>query len=282
MNILTFDIEDWFHVLDNDLTKTSSEWKNMEVRIHDNMELIFSILEKNNQKATFFCLGWIAEKYPEIIREIDNRGYEIGSHTRMHQLSYSQTPKEFKLDVSHSINSLEDLTGKKVRSFRSPGFSITENNKWTFEILHELGIEIDCSIFPANRAHGGFPTYGTSEPSILKFNGCTLKEFPINTYKLLGKDVVFSGGGYFRIFPLSVIKYLNSKSPYVMSYLHPRDFDKNQPMIPGLSKFRQFKSYVGLSGAQKKLEAWLNAYDFIDINEADRKIEWGNVKSIEI
>ncbi|MDP3443870.1 MAG: polysaccharide deacetylase family protein, partial [Ignavibacteria bacterium] len=159
MNILTFDIEEWFHLLDNESTKTIHEWKNYEVRIHENMERIFAILEKTNSKATFFCLGWIAETYPEVIKEIVARGYEIGTHTSMHQLIYEQTPKEFSIDLEHSVKTLEDLTGQKVKYFRAPGFSITENEKWAFEILVEQGIEVDSSIFPAARAHGGFPSY---------------------------------------------------------------------------------------------------------------------------
>jgi peptidoglycan/xylan/chitin deacetylase (PgdA/CDA1 family) len=129
MNILTFDIEEWFHILDNESTKTINQWKNYEVRIHSNMERIFLLLEKHNQKATFFCLGWIAETYPEIIRKIVNRGYELGSHTRMHQLIYKQTPKEFASDLNFSVKTLEDITGQKVKYFRAPGFSIRKDNK---------------------------------------------------------------------------------------------------------------------------------------------------------
>jgi len=113
MKILTFDIEEWFHILDNESTKTINEWKNYEVRIHQNMERIFSILDKTSSKATFFVLGWIAETYPEIIKEIVTRGYEIGTHTSMHQLIYEQTPKEFAKDLEHSVKTLEDLTGQK-------------------------------------------------------------------------------------------------------------------------------------------------------------------------
>ena len=139
MNILTFDIEEWFHILDNSSTKTINEWSNFESRIHVNMERLFLILEKADQKATFFCLGWIAETYPEIIRQIVDKGYEIGSHTRMHQLVYEQNPEEFRKDVDHSIKTLEDISGQKVKYFRAPGFSIREDNKWAFEITFGIG-----------------------------------------------------------------------------------------------------------------------------------------------
>lgn len=280
MNILTFDIEEWFHLLDNDSTKTEHEWNNFEPRIHSNIQRIFNMLDKHNQKATFFCMGWMAERFPEVIREIVDRGYEIGSHTHLHQLVYEQSPIEFKNDVERSIKTLEDVSGKKVRCFRAPGFSIVEKNLWAFEILAELGIEIDCSVFPAHRSHGGLPNFSSSEPTIIEYAGKQIKEFPINTYKILGKDIIFSGGGYFRIIPYHFLKRYTEKSLYVMSYLHPRDFDSEQPIIKELSLARKFKSYVGLKGAMPKLDKWLNDFDFVDLNEADILIDWDKVKII--
>ena len=282
MKILTFDIEEWFHILDNESTKTINEWKNYEVRIHQNMERIFSILDKTNQKATFFCLGWIAETYPEIIKEIVARGYEIGTHTSMHQLIYEQTPKEFAKDLEHSVKTLEDLTGQKVKYFRAPGFSITEDNKWAFEIMAAQGIEVDSSVFPAPRAHGGLPSYKQPVPSIIKYNGIELKELPINYTSILGKSIIFSGGGYFRLFPYPLLKHWSKQSDYVMSYLHPRDFDAEQPVIKELSLPRKFKSYVGLKGATAKLEKWITDFDFIDIATAVNQIDWKNVPVVEL
>jgi len=282
MNILTFDIEEWFHILDNASTKTEMEWSHYPSRIHRNMEKIYTILEQTNTKASFFVLGWIAEKYPEIIKDIFDRGYEIGSHSTFHQLVYEQTREEFFQDVSRSIKTLEDISGKKIRMFRAPGFSITERNKWAFEILYELGIEIDSSVFPAGRAHGGMPSYGTSQPSLLKYNGIQLKEFPINTYPFLGKEIIFSGGGYFRLFPYSFIKRYTEKSSYLMSYLHPRDFDAEQPIIKDLPLSRKFKSYIGLKKSSQKLTYWLTDFEFIDIKTADSQINWNIIKTVEL
>ncbi|MGF1555109.1 polysaccharide deacetylase family protein [Paucihalobacter sp.] len=282
MNILTFDIEEWFHLLDNASTKTETQWQNFEVRIHKNMERIFKILEATDAKASFFVLGWIAEKYPEVVKEISDRGYEIGSHTTSHQLVYEQNKQSFKTDTERSIKSLEDISGKKVKMFRAPGFSITEKNKWAFEVLYELGIETDSSVFPAGRAHGGLPSYGVAEPTILKYNGVQLKEFPINTYSLLNKPMIFSGGGYFRFFPYKCIKNWTQKSNYVMSYFHPRDFDPDQPMIKDLPVHRRFKSYVGLKKADKKLEKWISDFEFIDIETANNQIDWKTVKTIQL
>ncbi len=282
MNILTYDIEEWFHLLDNASTQTENEWSNFESRIHNNMDRIFEQLERNDVKATFFCVGWIAEKYPEVIKNIVKKGYEIGSHTRMHQLVYSQRPKEFTADMEHSIKTLQDLSGEKIKYFRAPGFSIMEENKWAFEILHQLGIEIDCSIFPAARSHGGFPSYKETKPSIIRYNGITLKEMPINFTKVLTKPVIFSGGGYFRLFPYPLIKKWTRESDYVMTYFHPRDFDAGQPVIEDLSKARKFKSYVGIKGAEKKLDKWLQDFQFMDIETADKQIDWGKVPVVKL
>jgi peptidoglycan-N-acetylglucosamine deacetylase len=282
MNILTFDIEEWFHILDIDSTKTSNEWKHFESRIHANIERIFLILKKTDQRATFFCLGWIAEKYPEIIRQIVKHRCEIGSHTRMHQLVYEQDPDEFRKDVEHSIKTLEDISGKKVKYFRAPGFSIREDNKWAFEIISELGIEADSSIFPGPRAHGGFPSYRSPIPSILQYEGIKLKEFPINFITLWGNPIIFSGGGYFRLFPYPLIKHWTINSSYVMTYLHPRDFDATQPIINDLSMIRKFKSCIGLKNAESKLEKWLSDFEFTDMATAIQMIDWENVPIVEI
>jgi polysaccharide deacetylase family protein (PEP-CTERM system associated) len=282
MKILTFDIEDWFHLLDNASTKTEKEWSNFESRIHQNMETIFQVLDQSEVSASFFVVGWIAEKYPEIVVEIVNRGYEIGSHTHLHQLAYEQNRNEFYQDVDRSIKVLEDVSGKKIKMFRAPGFSITEKNKWAFELLHELGIEIDSSVFPTGRAHGGMPSYGIAKPSILKYNGIQLKEYPINTHSLLGKSFIYSGGGYFRLFPYYMLKKWTQNDDYVMTYLHPRDLDPNQPMINELSLQRKFKSYVGLKSAEYKLKKWLTDFEFIDIATATKKIDWNHVKTIEL
>jgi len=282
MKILTFDIEEWFHILDNKETKSIIEWSKFDSRISIGMNLIFDILEKTEKPATFFVVGWMAEKYPDIIKEISNRGFEIGSHTHLHQLAYKQDRQTFYSDVEKSIKTLEDCIGKKVTSFRAPGFSITENNKWAFEVIHELGITKDSSVFPAGRAHGGLPSYNTAIPSVINYNGIKLKEFPINTHNILGKSFIFSGGGYFRLLPYKTIKNWTLKSKYIMTYFHPRDFDSQQPLVPGLSLPRRFKSYVGIKKCKSKLENWLNDFDFMDLHQADLSINWDQVPEVKL
>lgn len=280
MNILTFDIEEWFHILDNDSTKTEAEWSGYEKRLDQNMERLFELLERKNQKATFFCLGWVAREYPHIIRCIHEKGYEIATHSDKHQLAYEQSRGEFTEDLKRSIESIEQITGEKVRAYRAPGFSLKEENKWVFEVLAENGIEIDCSVFPSARSHGGFASFGHAEPAIVEMNGIQLKEFPINLYEVAGRNMIFSGGGYFRLLPYWMIKLMMKRSDYVMTYFHPRDFDPDQPMIEELSAIRKFKSYYGLGSAFDKLEKLISDFEFIDLNEAVGRVEWDKAKRI--
>ena len=282
MNILTFDIEEWFHILDNDSTKSEKEWSNYEYRLDANMDRIFELLERKDQKATFFCLGWVAREFPHILKKIDAMGFEIATHSDSHQLVYEQNKDEFRQDLETSIKSIEDITNKKVKIYRAPGFSIKEENKWAFDELVSQGIEIDCSIFPAKRSHGGFESYGTTQPSILDINGLKLKEFPINLFKVMEKSIIFSGGGYFRLLPYPIIQHMMNNSKYVMTYFHPRDFDSNQPMIDELSAVRKFKSYYGLNGAFNKLERLITDFEFIDLKEADSKVDWEHSEIIKI
>ena len=282
MKILTFDIEDWFHILDNPGTRNISDWEKFEPRIHRNMDIIHEICSKNNAKATFFVLGWIAEKYPEIVKKISNLGYEIGSHTYSHQLVFEQNQKQFSNDLERSIKVLENLTGKKVKCFRAPGFSITEKTLWAFESLIKNGIEIDCSVFSSRRAHGGMTSKTINLPCRISYKGLNIKEFPINTHKIAGFNTVFSGGGYFRFFPYKLIRKWIRQSEYTMTYFHPRDFDFQQPILKNISIYRKFKLYHGISGCKNKLEKLLSEFDFTDMQQASSNIDWEKTEIINI
>lgn len=279
MNILTFDIEDWFNLLDIPATAKVEDWGRFETRIHRNVDRLIESTLRHGHKATFFCLGWVAEKYPEVIRRIDAEGFEIASHSHTHQLAYQQTPAEFREDIERSIHTLEDVIGKKVKSFRAPGFSIVPGMPWAFETLIELGIESDSSVFPASRAHGGFADFGAAQLAIIECAGGTLKEFPISLGSIWGKELVFSGGGYFRLLPYHTIQQLTLKAEYLMAYFHPRDFDTEQPVLK-LPLHRRFKSYVGLKGAHAKFGRWLAENQFMDIATADAMTDWSAVPRI--
>ncbi|MCK8104700.1 polysaccharide deacetylase family protein [Pseudoalteromonas sp. 2CM36K] len=282
MKILTFDIEDWFHILDNDSTKNVDVWNNFESRIDEGVERILEMLDSRGLKATFFCLGWVAEKHPDIISKIFDCGHEIGSHSFSHQLAFDQTRQEFRDDLIKSIDILESITGNKITTYRAPGFSITEKNLWAFETLINCGIEVDSSVFPAKRAHGGLNSFGCAKPFIISSAGAEIKEFPINTRSFLGKDFIYSGGGYFRLLPKVYLERAFANDDYIMTYFHPRDFDATQPMISDLTMARKFKSYVGITGAYKKLGGILDTNEFVSLGTAVKQVNWSDVQKFDV
>lgn len=274
MNLLTFDIEDWFHLLEHRATRTEAEWVRFPTRIHESVERILALLSHHKVKATFFCLGWMAERYPNIIKLIDAMGHEVGSHSYSHQLVSTLSVREFQQDLGRSVYVIEDLIGKKVNVFRAPGFSVTRKTPWVVQVLHQHGIEIDCSIALGRHTHGGEGAFPCKKPRLIGYEGMTVKEFPLNARDVGGLKVLFSGGGYFRLFPYWLISRWTQRSDYVMTYFHPRDFDSGQPVLRDLSLFRKFKSYYGLSTSYSKLSNLLRDFKFSSICDAAKEVDW--------
>ncbi len=267
MNILTFDIEEWYLYGHNNNNSTSYYLPILDKYLRQLLDL----LESRNFKATFFCLGKVAKEYPEVIKLIAEHKHEIGCHSNDHQWLTGLSCKELQSDTKESINILEDITGEKIRSYRAPAFSITESNKWAFDILAENGIERDSSIFPVSRDFGGFPSFNHKNPVKISFNGTTIKEFPISTTNILGREIAYSGGGYFRMMPYWLIRRSLLKSDYGMIYLHIRDFDKEQKMT--FNK-RHFKNYYGINKAFGKFCKLICDFDFVNLEIADQTIDW--------
>lgn len=274
MHILTFDIEEWYHILNHPETKTPAQWETFMPRIEPNTDRILQILSDRHQKATFFVISWIAEKHPAMVKKILAEGHEIGIHSHGHQLIFEQSREEFREDIRKAKGILSDLTGMEMKMYRAPGFSIKQETMWALEILMEEGIEVDASIFPATRMHGGCAGFPTSRPCIVDGGGMQLKEFPVNTSTWLGHKFVFSGGGYFRATPYPMLRRMSKQADYLMTYFHPRDFDARQPMVPKLPLHRQWMSYHGLKGSKRKLERWLDEFRFIDLATAIKQIDW--------
>lgn len=267
MKILSFDIEDWFHILDNPATSSPKDWEKFPSRLNQSLDFILEELVKNNQKATFFILGWMAKKKPEAVKRINDAGFHIGSHSFAHQLVYEQSPAAFEEDLKQSIWTLEDIIAKKITTYRAPGFSITESENWALIKLMEFGIKADSSIFPATRGHGGFKSFPFYEPALLEHGKNQMLEFPMNSKSIVGKRFIFSGGGYFRLFPQVLLRKWFSNTHYLMTYFHPRDFDDEQPVLKDLSAIRKFKSYYGLKGAKQKFSLILKENQFIDMEQ---------------
>ena len=271
MNILTFDIEDYYC---HDNYSQNFNWDDFPVRIYEPLYKLLDVLDEYNTKGTFFCLGWLADHHPDVIKEIAKRGHEIGCHSYQHQLAYRFDRDGFKQDTYKAKSLIENLIGQEVISFRAPSYSITPSNSFCFDVLVELGFKYDCSVFPTDRECGGYPDYGEAVPAIIRCAHGDLKEFPMNTYSFLGKDIIFSGGGYFRILPYWLIKYMANHSDYIVSYFHPSDFDPDQPNMKQLSLKRQIKNKIGLKGAYSMYKKYIRDFDFMIIGEADKKINW--------
>lgn len=280
MNILTFDIEDWYNC---DFISGDFAWDKHEVRIYQGVDRILQELETRNLKGTFFCLGWIAEKHPGVIRSIQKQGHHVGCHSYQHELSFRFDEQTFMADTQKAKCLIEDVIGEEVNAFRAPGFSITKNNVWVLHCLAEMGFKYDCSIFPAPHDYGGMPSYGEGVPKQIEVgDGRMIKEFPINVHPIMGKHIVFSGGGFFRLFPYWLINYWGNQSDYMMTYFHPRDFDTGQPIVKNLPAIRRFKSYVGIKGAFAKFQRLLDNYEFYNLEQADVLINWEATPTLEL
>ena len=275
MNILTVDLEEWFHIdFDKDFLIGANKFDKHEVRIKENLKKLLALFSAKDVKATFFCLGVIAKKHPELIREIFAEGHDIGCHSNSHMLVSNMNPDEFQKDTHEALDVISNITGQAVKSYRAPCFSINQDCSWAFDILFSNGIEIDCSIFPTNRENGGYNGMPNAESFLIQTEaGSELIEFPVNLLNFFGKKLCYSGGGYFRLLPYVIIKKLFKKSNYNMFYIHPRDLDPEQPILEGLTLSRRFKSYYGLSECEKKLARLLNDFSFVSVKHASMNFD---------
>ena len=279
MNILTFDIEDWYC---HDVESGNKDWGNLECRIYEGVDRILDSLAERNLKGTFFIVGWLAEHHSSVIKKIAQAGHQIGCHTYQHELLTNFNREQLFEDTRKAKCLIEDAIGAEISAFRAPAFSITRDNLYAFDVLGELGFTIDCSIFPTKRDFGGMPDYGASEPRIIEHNGYQFKEFPINPGKMLGREIVFSGGGYFRLFPYPLIKKLTSNQEYTMTYFHPSDFDPGQPDMPHLSSRQRIKNKIGLKSAFGKYQKYISDFDFVNIEQAAEMIDWSKIPIVNL
>lgn len=281
-NAMTVDVEDWFHVSGFRNVIDPKDWENQESRIIPNVCTTLKLFENYSVKGTFFVLGWIAERYPEIVLTIKKYGHEIGSHSYGHKLVYEMSKEEFAEDLDLSISILEDIIKEKVRAYRAPSYSITRDSLWALEILSERGIRYDSSIFPIKHdRYGmtGIPRF----PFRLDFtNGRQLVEFPLSTMHLYGRNMPIAGGGYLRLFPFwyikSGIRNLNKRNKPVIIYFHPWELDPNQPRIDArfLSRVRH---YSNLEITEDRLRTLLSEFNFTsmgEVTEACQIMPWPN------
>ena len=241
MNILSFDIEEWYI---EKMFRAGEQWKYDAYTAM--LERLLDLLDSRSTRATFFCLGALAEHFPDVVRRIAARGHEIGCHSMTHKWVNRQTPEEFMADTRQAIDALQDCSGKAVTSYRAPAFSIGKSNIWAFDVLAECGIANDASIFPAVRDFGGFPEFSASqEPCRILTAHSEINEFPVTTGRLplIGRKIAYSGGGYFRLLPLGLVRRFIDRSEYVMCYFHIADLvDFKSRMMTREEYSRYFKT----------------------------------------
>lgn len=265
VNALSFDIEDWFHMVEIDAVADPRTWPDLDSLVEPYTEWIVQTVTEAKVRATFFMLGWIAVRYPKLVKLIADNGHELGTHSFWHRKVYSLTPETFRQDMAESIDAIESAGGRKVIGFRAPSFSITRGAEWAFDVLHDLGLKYDASLFPARRGHGGYPCPVEPHAFTGAPSGRPMPELPMSVMRVAGIRVPFSGGGYMRLLPQSLIRrgfrQLNRRGLPAVVYLHPRDFAPDCPRVP-MPPHRRFKCYVGLAGTKDKLRMLLRYYRF--------------------
>ncbi|MBD3378843.1 MAG: DUF3473 domain-containing protein [Candidatus Omnitrophica bacterium] len=270
------DVEDWY-VAENLKGPIIREiWPSLEERARRNTEKILELLGRNNAKATFFILGYMARRDPGLVKHIAAAGHEIASHGMAHRLIYEQDPEDFRRDVTDSKKLLEDLSGRKVKGYRAPTFSITDR---AVDILKESGYEYDSSLFPFS-AHDRYgrlreqPVKGVR--GLLSFNN-GLYEAPLSMLKIPGGSFPWSGGGYFRLLPYYIfragVRYILASQGEYLFYIHPWDIDHAQPRVKGIKFFDRFRHYVNLKKAYSKLSAFSADFEFEPIEKMFREKE---------
>jgi len=269
-NALTVDVEDYFHVSAFRRVVPYAEWDHMESRVERNTYKVLEILEEFRLHATFFVLGWIAERHPGLIRAIQAAGHELGCHSYAHRLVYELTPDKFRADTRRALCAIEDAAGLRVRAYRAPSFSITARSLWALEILLELGFTADSSIFPARNWLYGISN-APRQPFRIRINGSNLLEYPPATLKIVGCTIPATGGAYLRLLPyrfqaLALARMADRREPIVL-YFHPWELDPAQPVLAARLGAK-FYHYVGLNRTEDHLRQLFKRYPFGSLSEA--------------
>jgi polysaccharide deacetylase family protein (PEP-CTERM system associated) len=261
-SVLTVDVEDWFHILDVPSAPPLERWADMPSHVEKNFLRMLDLFSEHRATSTCFFIGWVAERFPHLVREAAARGHEIASHSYSHCLVYRMTRDEFYDDALRARKVLEDISGAPVVGYRSAGFSVTDQTQWFFEALADAGYEYDSSVFPAPREHGGM-NVAERGPHLVAAGSKRILEFPITVADLLGRPLCFFGGGYLRLFPHWLIRWMSyqvlDEGRPVVFYIHPREIDPAHPRLP-MSPRRRFKSYVNLHTTETKLRRILEEF----------------------
>lgn len=280
VNAMTVDVEDYFQVSAFEKQISRNDWASHSSRVEENTDRILALFSIYNVKATFFTLGWLAERYPQMVQRIVEQGHEIASHGWDHRRATSQTKDEFRQDIVRAKAMLEDVSGHVVKGYRAPSYSICEENLWALDILADEGHLYSSSIVPIKHDHYGMP--GASRFAFMAADG-RLLEIPVTTIPLFGRNINCGGGGWFRLFPYSFTRWAlnhvnNDEGMPCNFYFHPWEIDPHQPKIEDLSLKTRFRHYLNLDKMHGRLENVLHDFrwgrmDEIFLDESDSPTE---------
>lgn len=264
-NALTVDVEDYFHVSAFAKSVDQRDWDKYPLRVENNTQRLLDLFDEHEVKATFFVLGWVAERVRSLVEEIASRGHEVACHGFSHQLVYNQSPEVFREETLRSKSLLEDITQIPVRGYRAASYSITNRSRWALDILAEAGFEYDSSIFPVRHDRYGIPDSPEFPYHMETPDGHSLVEFPLSTAKLLKYRLPIAGGGYFRLYPYAItragLSQVNRRQQPFIFYLHPWEIDPAQPKISA-SWFSSFRHYNNLDKCETRLRHLLSDFEF--------------------
>lgn len=266
-NVFSIDLEDWFCVQNLSGVIARDQWERCESRVERNTLWLLELLAHHQVEATFFVLGWIAERYPDLVREVERRGHEIATHGYSHRLLTALEPEEFRADLKRSLEVLARCSSGTIQGFRAPSFSVTRKTWWAVDILRSCGIRYDSSIFPV----GFHPDYGIPDAPLSAHRlEEGVYELPMSCAEIFGRKVPCSGGGYFRLFPYPLTRGLmrrcNQQGRPVIFYLHPWEVDPGQPRVE-LPAFKRFRHYNNLDRTAGRLEHLLRDFQFTSVRK---------------
>lgn len=264
-NALTVDVEDYFQVSAFAKSVDQNDWDKYPLRVEKNTRRLMDMFDEAQVKATFFVLGWVADRNKGLIQEIAERGHEVASHGYSHQLIYNQSPAVFREETIRSKLLLEDIIQAPVRGYRAASYSITQNSLWALDILAEAGFDYDSSIFPVRHDRYGIPD-AEEKPHVLKTpQGHSLLEFPLSTAKIFNYKLPVAGGGYFRLYPYALtragLRQVNARQQPFIFYLHPWEIDPDQPNIEA-GWFSRFRHYNNLDKCELRLQRLMKDFQF--------------------
>lgn len=265
VNAFTVDVEDYFQVAALKSAVSRESWSSRELRVERNTDRMLELLADRGTIATFFVLGWVAERAPALVRRIVGAGHEVACHGYSHELVYTQTPEEFIEETRRAKHCLEDLTGQPVHGYRAASFSVTRDSLWALDVLIDLGFTYDSSIFPIRHDRYGISGAAAQPGAVRAPSRRTIVEFPMSTAQYLGVRIPVCGGGYFRIFPYwftrGALRSINAAGTPFAFYVHPWEIDPEQPRLD-VGWFSRFRHYTNLGRCEARLQKLLGEFSF--------------------